>query len=130
MGSVPRAVLPQLARFVLVGAGATLVNLAAFAVLHAGGTDYRLAAVLAFALSASVAFLANRHWTFAAADEHPAGQAARFVAVSLAALAVNVAVLALLVARAGLPELPAQAAAVLCATPLSFLGNKLWSFRR
>jgi dolichol-phosphate mannosyltransferase len=124
------AVLPQLVRFVLVGVGATLANLVAFAALHAAGTDYRLAAVLAFALSGTLAFLANRRWTFAAREEHPAGQAVRFAGVSLVALAVNVAVLALLVTSAGLPELPAQAAAVLCATPLSFLGNKLWSFRR
>ncbi len=123
------AVLSQLARFVLVGVGATAANLAAFVVLLAAGARLVPAAVLAYALGATVAFLANRHWTFAATDEHPAGQAARFVAVSLAALAVNVAVLALLVDSAGLAELPAQALAVACATPCSFLGNRLWSFR-
>jgi putative flippase GtrA len=29
---------------------------------------------------------------------------------------------------AGLGEFPAQAIAVICATPLNFIGNKLWSF--
>ena len=37
--------------------------------------------------------------------------------------------LELLVAVAGAPEVPAQAIAVACATPLNFVGNKLWSFR-
>jgi putative flippase GtrA len=38
-------------------------------------------------------------------------------------------VLALLVHEAQVAELPAQAIAVLCSTPCSFLGNRLWSFR-
>ena len=56
-------------------------------------------------------------------------QGARFLAVSLAALGANLAILALLVA-VGLPKVPAQAVAIVLVTPLSFLGNKLWSFRR
>jgi len=127
---VTDAVLPQLGRFVLVGLGATLTNLAVFGALLATGVRLVPAAVLAYAVGAAVAFLANRHWTFGATGAHPAGQAVRFVAVSLAALGVNVAVLALLVTGAGLPELPAQALAVLTSTPCSFLGNRLWSFRR
>ncbi len=48
--------------------------------------------------------------------------------VSLAALGANLALLALLVA-VGLSKVPAQALAIVLVTPLSFLGNKLWSFR-
>ena len=36
----------------------------------------------------------------------------------------------LLVEARGLPEVPAQAIAIVAATPLNFVGNKLWSFRR
>jgi putative flippase GtrA len=43
---------------------------------------------------------------------------------------VNLALLALLVDSAGLPKIDAQAVAIAAATPLSFLGNKLWTFRR
>jgi putative flippase GtrA len=38
-------------------------------------------------------------------------------------------VLTLLV-TAGLDKVPAQAIAVIVVTPLNFIGNKLWSFRR
>ena len=31
---------------------------------------------------------------------------------------------------AGVPELPAQAIAIVAATPLNFVGNKMWSFAR
>ena len=30
---------------------------------------------------------------------------------------------------AGVPEVPAQAIAIVSATPLNFIGNKMWSFR-
>ena len=37
-------------------------------------------------------------------------------------------VLELLVSVAGLPEMPAQAISIVAATPLNFVGNKMWSF--
>jgi putative flippase GtrA len=37
-------------------------------------------------------------------------------------------VLELLVSVAGLPEVAAQAIAIVVATPLNFIGNKMWSF--
>ena len=37
--------------------------------------------------------------------------------------------LELLVSVAGVAELPAQAISIVAATPLNFIGNKMWSFR-
>lgn len=119
-----------LMRFSLVGASGYVINLAVFAlVVHGLGLDYRLAACVAFAVAVSNNFMLNRHWTFRARGGHAGFQAARFFAVSLVAFAFNLAVLELLVAVAGLPHLPAQAVAIITATPLNFAGNKLWSFR-
>jgi putative flippase GtrA len=70
----------------------------------------------------------NRHWTFGASDGHAGFQAARFFTVSLVAFVFNAIVLELLVTAAGMAELPAQAIAVAAATPLNFIGNKMWSF--
>jgi putative flippase GtrA len=53
----------------------------------------------------------------------------RFFAVSVCALAANLLILRGLVA-AGLDKVTAQAIAIVLVTPLNFLGNKLWSFRR
>ena len=39
------------------------------------------------------------------------------------------AILEVLVSVAGMAELPAQAISIVAATPLNFLGNKMWSFR-
>jgi putative flippase GtrA len=120
----------QLLRFGTVGASGYAVNLAVFAALvHLADVDYRLAATGAFLVAVANNFLWNRLWTFGARDGHAGFQAARFLCVSLAAFGVNLALLAVLVDAAGLPKLEAQALAIAAATPLSFVGNKLWAFR-
>jgi putative flippase GtrA len=119
-----------LVRFAVVGASGYVVNLAVFAVaVHALGVDYRVAAVLAFAVAVTNNFVWNRRWTFAARDGHAGFQAVRFLIVSLAAFAVSLAILTVLVSGAELPRVAAQAVAIAAATPLGFVGNKLWSFR-
>jgi putative flippase GtrA len=121
----------QLMRFALVGASGYVVNLVVFAgCVHTLGIDYRVAAAAAFLVAVSNNFLWNRAWTFSARDGHAGFQAVRFFVVSVAAFLFNLAVLEVLVAGAGMAEVPAQAIAIAAATPLNFAGNKLWSFRR
>ena len=120
----------QLIRFVTVGASGYVVNLVVFALsVHALAIDYRISAVIAFVVSVINNFWLNRHWTFAAKDEHPMFQAVRFFAVSLVAFGFTEVVLIALVEGPGVSKVIAQAIAVAAATPLSFLGQKLWSFR-
>jgi dolichol-phosphate mannosyltransferase len=120
----------QLIRFAAVGASGYIVNLAVFALcVHAAKIDYRLAAVAAFAVSVVNNFWWNRHWTFDAKHQHPAHQAAKFFAVSLVTFGFTYLVLVALVTGAGLPKVVAQAIAIAAGTPLSFIGQKLWSFR-
>ena len=121
----------QLVRFACVGASGYVVNLIVFAAcVHLGSLDYRLAAGAAFLVAVTNNFVLNRHWTFDARHGHAGHQSLRFFAVSLAAFCFNLAALQILVATAGLPEVPAQAIAIVLATPVSFAGNKLWSFAR
>ena len=120
----------QLLRFAMVGASGYAVNLAVFgALVHGAAVDYRLAATGAFLVAVANNFVWNRAWTFSARDGHAGFQAARFRLVSLAAFGVNLVLLAALVDASGLPKIEAQAIAIAAATPLSFLGNKLWTFR-
>jgi putative flippase GtrA len=121
----------QLVRFALVGASGYVVNLAVFtAAVHVLDIDYKIAAVIAFLISVANNFWWNRHWTFDARDGHAGFQAARFLTVSVVAFLFSYGMLLLLVEQAGLPKVLAQAIAIVTATPLSFLGQKLWSFRR
>jgi dolichol-phosphate mannosyltransferase len=120
----------QLIRFAAVGASGYVVNLAVFSVaVHGAGFGYGAAAVMAFVVALANNFVWNRAWTFNAGDGHAGFQAARFVVVSLAAFGFSLLLLFTLVEFAGVQEVPAQAIAIVAATPLNFLGNKLWSFR-
>jgi len=119
----------QLLKFGLVGGSGYLINLAVFAVL-AGSFDVHhvAAAIGAFAVAVTNNFLWNRHWTFGPGDGPAHFQAARFFAVSLASLALNIAVLQLLLSTGATGELTAQAIAVAAAMPFNFVGNRLWTF--
>jgi putative flippase GtrA len=120
----------QLGRFVTVGASGYVVNLGVFALcVHVLGIDYRLSSVLAFLVSVTNNFWLNRHWTFSARHADAVEQGVRFFAVSLVAFAFSWIVLVSLVDGAGLSKVVAQAIAIAAATPLSFIGQKLWSFR-
>lgn len=120
----------QLIRFATVGASGYVVNLGVFAAcVHLLAIDYRISSVIAFGVSVVNNFWLNRHWTFDARHEHPIFQGARFFAISLVAFGFTEAVLIGLVDGAGASKVLAQAIAVVAGTPLSFLGQKLWSFR-
>jgi putative flippase GtrA len=120
----------QLGRFAAVGATGYAVNLIVFAIcVHVLKIDYKLAAVVAFVISVVNNFWFNRHWTFSAKSQHPIEQGAKFFAVSLVTFGFTYVVLVSLVDGAGMPKLVAQAMAIAAGTPLSFVGQKLWSFR-
>ena len=86
------------------------------------------AATAAFVVAVLNNFWWNRHWTFRARSGHAGFQAARFFTVSIAAFLFAASILELLVSVAEMPELPAQALSIVAATPLNFIGNKMWSF--
>ena len=48
----------------------------------------------------------------------------------MAAFLFAAAILEVLVNGAGMAEIPAQAISIVAATPLNFVGNKMWSFGR
>ena len=123
----------QLLRFGIVGVSGYAVNLVVFTiVLNGAGLSYLIAATVAFLVAVSNNFLWNRRWTFKLDEHHRPvhHQAARFLTVSVAAFLAGLGLLAALVEGAGLPEVAAQALAIVAVTPLSFLANKLWSFGR
>jgi putative flippase GtrA len=120
----------QLGKFCVVGAVGYVINLAVYdALLHAG-VHYLVAATCSFLVAVTSNYAWNRLWTFREHRGHVGIQGMRFFVVSLVALGANLAVLHLLIRYGGLDKLPAQAAAIVLVTPLNFVGNKLWSFRR
>ena len=93
------------------------------------GVHYLVAATCSFLVAVTNNYFWNRVWTFRDRRRGIAAQGVRFFVVSLASLVANLAVLHVLI-TVGSGKLVAQAIAVVLVTPLNFVGNKLWSFRR
>ena len=120
----------QLAKFCAVGATGYVVNLAVYTLLLRGlDLHYLLAATGSFLVAVTNNYLLNRAWTFRNDRGHLAYQGLRFLVVSTLALLANLVVLHFLI-QAGVGKILAQAIAIVLVTPLNFVGNKLWSFRR
>ena len=120
----------QLGKFCTVGAIGYVVNLAVYTILlNWAGLHYIVAAVGSFLVAVANNYVLNRIWTFRVERGHVGAQGWRFLVVSTVSLLANLAALHLLV-TAGLGEIVAQAIAIVIVTPLNFVGNKLWSFRR
>jgi putative flippase GtrA len=119
----------QLAQFCAVGAVGYLINLGVYALLLGAGLHYLLAATLSFFVAVANNYWFNRHWTFRDRKAGVAAQGMRFFLISLASLGANLLLLHVLI-RLGLGKLVGQAIAIVLVTPLNFVGNKLWSFRR
>jgi dolichol-phosphate mannosyltransferase len=120
----------QLAKFCTVGATGYVVNLVVYTILLKGaGLHYIPAAVGSFLVAVANNYTLNRIWTFRVQRGHVGAQGLRFLVVSTVSLLANLAVLHLMVTL-GLGEILAQAIAIVLVTPLNFVGNKLWSFRR
>lgn len=116
-------------RFLLVGALGALINIMIYATLvHVAQVAPLPASVAAFSVAVSHNYLLNRSWTFRARRRGLVDQGARFLVVSLLALGVNLAVLALLL-DAAVPKVPAEVLAIGVAAPVSFLANRHWAFR-
>ena len=118
----------QLAKFGVVGGSGFVVNLVIYKLLL--GIGAHGAAAVSFVISAAWNYWWNRHWTFAENKGSVALQGFRFYVVSAVAFGVNQLWLTVFLDWLHWGKLVAQAVAIILVTPLNFLGNKLWSFRR
>jgi len=119
----------QLFKFCLVGGIGYVINLGVYAALLHAGLHYLVAATFSFLVAVTSNYTWNRLWTFRDRRRGVAAQGMRFFVVSLASLGANLAILNALISL-GSGKLVGQAVAIVLVTPLNFVGNKLWSFRR
>jgi putative flippase GtrA len=120
----------QLGKFAVVGAIGAVINIVVFRTLVRNGVHYLAAGTCSFLVAVTSNYTWNRLWTFRHQRGHVGIQGMRFFVVSLAALGANLLLLELLIGIGGLNQVLAQAIAIVLVTPLNFVGNKLWSFRR
>jgi putative flippase GtrA len=89
-----------------------------------------VAAAISFVVAAVNNYWWNRHWTFSSTKGNLGAQGMRFFVVALLAFGVNQLWLAVFLDWLHWGKIVSQAVAIVLVTPLNFLGNKLWSFRK
>jgi putative flippase GtrA len=120
----------QLAKFSVVGAIGAVINIVIFRTLVRNGVHYLAAGTCSFLVAVTSNYTWNRLWTFRHQRGHVGIQGMRFLVVSVGALGANLLLLELMIGVGGFNQVLAQAIAIVLVTPLNFVGNKLWSFRR
>lgn len=118
------ATVGQFLRFNAVGIVNTALTYAVYALFVTLGTGHYPALVADYAVGIAFGFVANKRFTFRDRRRAEIGAFARMVAVYLPMLALNAALLWLLVDRLGVDALAGQAAAVVVVAGLSFLAQK------
>jgi putative flippase GtrA len=118
----------ELAKFGAVGVTGFAINIVIYEACL--GLGAHTAAGISFVISAGSNYWWNRHWTFAHQKGHFGSQGVRFYIVSIAAFLVNQFWLFVFLDWLGWGKTVSQMVAILLVTPLNFIGNKLWSFRR
>jgi len=119
----------KLVRFGAVGLACMTVGLAVLTGLHAlAGVNYLVAYVTSFVVSNLAGYLLNARFTFSAKSVDHAG-ALRYMAVNAALLGANTLYMKLLVDNLHVWYVAAAILTACFNTPLSFLGQWLFTYR-
>lgn len=130
----------QFMKYSIVGASGFVINMAVYSIMVKWvGLYYMSAAIVSFTVAVTNNFFLNKYWTFNNPQGAVSRQMRRFMVISVASLALNLAILrTLMEIMASIDTLGvhvdraiiAQAIAITICTVLNFSGNKLWSFRQ
>jgi putative flippase GtrA len=119
----------QLLRYLIVGGCGYMLAMGCYWAGTAIGIPPYPAVTLVFLLNGVFNFALFRLWVFPRSGRAVCSELRRFAAVAVASLTVNYLAFALLYSGVGLPAVPAQAIAIVVATPVGFLANRWWSFQ-
>jgi putative flippase GtrA len=134
--ALPRRALPDIARleasraakYAVVGVVNVAIDFALYALLVTLGVWYPIAKAISLTIATVNGYTWNRLWTFrAGAHRHP--MLAKYVTVQAFCYLGNVALLAILIELLDRSEIVAQAIAIPIISALSFMSQRLWTFR-
>lgn len=132
----PGRALPRVARveggraakYAIVGVVNVAIDFALYALLVTVGVWYPIAKAVSLTVATANGYTWNRRWTFRAGPhQHP--MLARYVTVQAICYVGNVALLAVLIELLDRSEVIAQAISLPLIAGLSFLLQRLWTFR-
>ncbi len=119
----------QLVRYGIVAGIGYLLAIAFYSGELAIGVAPYLALGVAFVLNGLFNFAMLRAWAFPPSGRAATSDLGRFCVAAGVSFAVNYASFAILYSAIGLTATTSQRLAILIAAPVTFLANRLWSFR-
>lgn len=123
--------IAQFVKFSLVGLLNTIIHFLVFYLLFSFmGVYHLLASGFGFCFAVVNSFAFNKYWTFNSKSLNIRDEFSRFFIVSLLALLINLATMAILVELFMIRPTFAQLAAIALTIVVNFFGNKFWSFDR
>jgi putative flippase GtrA len=117
----------HLVKYGVVGVANVLIDFIGYAALVSLGIWYPLAKTLSLVAATANGYTLNRMWTFRA-GRHQHIMLGKYVAVQGGCLALNIALLVVLVELVGLDKVIAQALVLPFIAIASFAGQRLWTF--
>lgn len=122
--------LTQFIKFCIVGAIGTVIDMGVFTlILYTTSLNILIISTISFACAVVNNFMLNKAWTFKDKSRRRKTQFIKFAGVSLVSLAFRLPTLYVLVSYFSLWEPAANFIAILVATIVNFIGNKLWTFK-
>lgn len=127
-----RKVVDQFLKYTAVGAIGTVVNLLVlYFFTSIVGLYYLVSAVFAFIIAVTNNYFLNKIWTFEEKIKDKLfTKWGKFLIVSLFGLVTNLVFLWFFTEIVGLYYLVSQVIAIVSATFVNFIGNKLWTFKK
>lgn len=119
----------QIIRYGIVVGFGYLLAIAVYTGELAIGIAPYLALGIAFVLNAIFNFVLIRTWAFPPSGRSAQSDLSRFCLVAVASFVVNYASFAVLYSGIGIAATTSQRLAIIIAAPVTFLANRLWSFR-
>ena len=116
-------------RYVVIAGCGYLLAIGAYSGELSLGIAPYLGLGIAFVLNGLFNFALLRVWAFPSSGRSLGSDLARFCAVAAVSFAVNYATFAVLYSAIGLAADTSQRLGILIAAPVTFLGNRVWSFR-
>lgn len=123
----PFTKLIPILKFGSVGIINTLIDLAVFTLLAALGVSAVPAQIISYSCGVLNSYYMNRRWTFHK-ERRSSGQAMRFVAVNLAALAVTTVLLMILHTYTPFSLLVCKLIATVFSVGMNYIGTRYWAF--
>jgi putative flippase GtrA len=120
----------QVVRYGIVAGCGYLLAIAFYAGELEVGVEPYVALGVAFVANGVFNFLLVRLWAFPPSGRGIGSDLSRFCVVAAASFIVNYASFAVLYSAIGLVATTSQRLAIIIAAPVTFMANRLWSFRR